>query len=241
MGIPKTIDNDLYGTDHCPGYASAAKYIATSVMEVYRDSTVYDTGMIHRRRVHGPPRRLADRRRRARQLLRRGADLIYLPEVDFDLDAFTEKVKAIYEKNKKCLVVVSEGIHDKDGKFISEYGLRGRGEDALRSHPARRSRGVPRQPHEGGDRREGARHRAEPAAALRGALRLSDRPRRVLLGGQGRCGQRRRRRHRQDGRLRARLRGRQVRLQDQALRADRRRQYREEGAGRVDQARWRGV
>ena len=46
MGIPKTIDNDLYGTDHCPGYASAAKYIATSVMEVYRDSTVYDTGMI---------------------------------------------------------------------------------------------------------------------------------------------------------------------------------------------------
>ncbi len=46
MGIPKTIDNDLYGTDHCPGFASAAKYIATSVMEVYRDSTVYDTGMI---------------------------------------------------------------------------------------------------------------------------------------------------------------------------------------------------
>ena len=46
MGVPKTIDNDLYGTDHCPGYASAAKYIATSLMEVYQDAHVYDTGMI---------------------------------------------------------------------------------------------------------------------------------------------------------------------------------------------------
>ena len=46
MGIPKTIDNDLAGTDHCPGYASAAKYIATSLMEIYHDARVYDTGMI---------------------------------------------------------------------------------------------------------------------------------------------------------------------------------------------------
>ena len=46
MGVPKTIDNDLFGTDHCPGYASAAKYIATSLMEVNLDAHVYDTGMI---------------------------------------------------------------------------------------------------------------------------------------------------------------------------------------------------
>ena len=46
MGVPKTIDNDLWGTDHCPGYGSAAKYIATSTMEVYHDAMVYDTGMI---------------------------------------------------------------------------------------------------------------------------------------------------------------------------------------------------
>ncbi|MBQ2231609.1 MAG: 6-phosphofructokinase, partial [Oscillospiraceae bacterium] len=46
MGVPKTIDNDLYGTDHCPGFASAAKYIATSVAEVYKDARVYDTGMV---------------------------------------------------------------------------------------------------------------------------------------------------------------------------------------------------
>ena len=46
MGIPKTIDNDLNGTDHCPGFASAAKYIATSCMEVWHDAHVYDTGMV---------------------------------------------------------------------------------------------------------------------------------------------------------------------------------------------------
>ena len=46
MGVPKTIDNDLFGTDHCPGYASAAKYIATTCMEIYLDARVYDTGMI---------------------------------------------------------------------------------------------------------------------------------------------------------------------------------------------------
>ena len=46
MGVPKTIDNDLFGTDHCPGFASAAKYIATSVAEVYKDARVYDTGMV---------------------------------------------------------------------------------------------------------------------------------------------------------------------------------------------------
>ena len=46
MGVPKTIDNDLYGTDHCPGFASAAKYIATSCMEVSKDATVYDNGQI---------------------------------------------------------------------------------------------------------------------------------------------------------------------------------------------------
>lgn len=46
MGVPKTIDNDLYGTDHCPGYGSAAKYVATTLMELYHDATVYDTPQV---------------------------------------------------------------------------------------------------------------------------------------------------------------------------------------------------
>ena len=131
MGIPKTIDNDLYGTDHCPGYASAAKYIATSVMEVYRDSTVYDTGMITIVECMGRHAGWLTAAAALANYCGDGADLIYLPELDFDLDAFTEKIKEIYAKNKKCLVVVSEGIHDKDGKFISEYGAVNAPKDAF--------------------------------------------------------------------------------------------------------------
>ena len=131
MGIPKTIDNDLFGTDHCPGFASAAKYIATSVMEVYRDSTVYDTGMITVVECMGRHAGWLTAAAALANYAGDGPDLIYLPERDFDLDAFTEKVKGIYEKNKKCLVVVSEGIHDKDGKFISEYGNANAARDAF--------------------------------------------------------------------------------------------------------------
>jgi 6-phosphofructokinase 1 len=121
MGIPKTIDNDLAGTDHCPGFGSAAKYIATSVMEVYHDSRVYDTGMITIIECMG---RHAGWLTAASALAAHkgnGPDLIYLPEVDFDIEKFTASVEEIYKKNKKCLVAVSEGIHDKDGTFIAEY------------------------------------------------------------------------------------------------------------------------
>ncbi len=122
MGIPKTIDNDLAGTDHCPGYGSAAKYIATSVMEIYLDAHVYDTGMVTIIECMG---RHAGWLTAAAALANTkgcGADLIYLPEVDFDMQAFLASVKEIYAKTKKCIVVVSEGIHDKDGRFITEYG-----------------------------------------------------------------------------------------------------------------------
>lgn len=122
MGIPKTIDNDLAGTDHCPGYASAAKYIATSLMEVYHDARVYNTGMITVVEIMG---RNAGWLTAAAALACDkgcGPDLIYCPENDFDLDSFIEKVKDIYAKNGKCIVAVSEGIHDANGKYISEYG-----------------------------------------------------------------------------------------------------------------------
>jgi 6-phosphofructokinase 1 len=131
MGIPKTIDNDLYGTDHCPGFASAAKYIATSVMEVYRDATVYDKGQITVVECMGRHAGWLTAAAALAGYAGDGADLIYLPERDFDLDAFTEKVKDIYNRQKKCLVVVSEGIHDKDGKFISEYGSANAAKDAF--------------------------------------------------------------------------------------------------------------
>lgn len=131
MGIPKTIDNDLAGTDHCPGFASAAKYIATSVMEVYRDCHVYDTGMITVVECMG---RHAGWLTAAAALANNtgsAADLIYLPEVNFDLDKFTAKVKKIYAEKKKCMIVVSEGIHDKDGTFIAEYANKNMAKDSF--------------------------------------------------------------------------------------------------------------
>ena len=120
MGIPKTIDNDLFGTDHCPGFASAAKYIATSCMEVYQDARVYDTGMICIIEIMGRHAGWLAGSAALASLTGCGPDLIYLPETDFDMDQFIADVKAIYEKTGKCMVAVSEGIHYADGTFVSE-------------------------------------------------------------------------------------------------------------------------
>ncbi len=122
MGIPKTIDNDLTGTDHCPGYGSAAKYIATSLMEIYHDARVYDTGMITVVEIMGRNAGWLTAAAALASYKGNGPDLIYLPEVVFDLESFTDKVKDIYGRTKKCIIAVSEGIRDKDGKYISEYG-----------------------------------------------------------------------------------------------------------------------
>ena len=120
MGVPKTIDNDLFGTDHCPGYASAAKYIATSLMEVYQDAHVYDTGMIVVMEIMG---RHAGWLTAASALAGEygaGPDLIYLPETDFSMPRFIEDVKRIYAEKGTCIVAVSEGIHYEDGGYVSE-------------------------------------------------------------------------------------------------------------------------
>ena len=120
MGIPKTIDNDLYGTDHCPGYASAAKYIATSCMEVAKDATVYDNSQITVMEIMG---RHAGWLAAAASLATHfgaGPDLVYLPEVDFDMDKFYADVEKIYSEKKKVFIAVSEGIHYADGRFVSE-------------------------------------------------------------------------------------------------------------------------
>ena len=120
MGIPKTIDNDLAGTDHCPGFASAAKYIATSVMEVYHDSRVYDTGMITIMECMGRHAGWLTAAAALANTKGDGPDLVYLPEVDFDMDKFLADVKRVYNEKKNCLVAVSEGIHYADGTFVSE-------------------------------------------------------------------------------------------------------------------------
>lgn len=121
IGIPKTIDNDLMYTDHTPGFGSAAKFIATTALETYLDSSVYinngifiletmgrDTGWLAASaciaRINGQP----------------VADFIYLPEVAFNIETFLLDVRERFEKNNKVYIVVSEGLRNSEGQFITE-------------------------------------------------------------------------------------------------------------------------
>ncbi|HHT55104.1 MAG TPA: 6-phosphofructokinase [Acholeplasma sp.] len=120
MGVPKTIDNDLFGTDHSPGFASAAKYVATTFMELYHDATVYDIPQVTIVEVMG---RHAGWLTAASQLAKekgQGPDLIFLPEVPFDIDLFNRRVKEVLKEKGKVLVAISEGVQTADGKFIPE-------------------------------------------------------------------------------------------------------------------------
>ena len=120
IGVPKTIDNDLFGTDHCPGFASAAKYIATSFMEVSRDCHVYDTGMITIIECMGRHAGWLTAAAGLASLSGDGPDFIYLPEVDFDMDSFLKDVSECYARKNNFIVAVSEGIHYADGSFGAE-------------------------------------------------------------------------------------------------------------------------
>ena len=121
MGVPKTIDNDLVITDHCPGYASAAKYVATTMMELYKDASVYDTPMITVVEVMGRNAGWLTAASALASYKGLGPDLIYLPEITFDLDKFYSDVEDVLKRrNGKCLIAVSEGVKDKNGHYIPE-------------------------------------------------------------------------------------------------------------------------
>lgn len=121
IGVPKTIDNDLYGTDHCPGYGSAAKYVATTLMELYLDATVYDKGQITIIEIMGRNAGWLTAASALAQYKGLGPDLVYLPEKAFDIEKFVEQVRQVSEKNKgKCIVTLSEGIKTKEGIYVAE-------------------------------------------------------------------------------------------------------------------------
>lgn len=120
IGVPKTIDNDLNGTDHCPGFGSAARYIATTCMEVQRDTHVYDNGTITVLEIMGRHAGWLAGSAALAAWAGYGPDLIYLPEVDFDMERFLADVHQVYQAKNKCLIAVSEGIHRADGAFIAE-------------------------------------------------------------------------------------------------------------------------
>ena len=121
IGVPKTIDNDLVLTDHAPGYGSSAKYIATTFEEIYLDTHSYKEGRVTIVEVMGRDAGWLTASSSIAKLNGMGPDLIYLPEVPFDINSFLKDVDRIYKKNKMVLVAVSEGIKDKDGNYILKY------------------------------------------------------------------------------------------------------------------------
>jgi 6-phosphofructokinase 1 len=123
IGVPKTIDNDLPGTDHCPGYASAIKYIATSVREVALDNEAMGQGdLVSIIEVMG---RSAGWIAAGAALAKRKdhpqdpPHLIYLPEIPFDQAKCIEDVKRILKREKFCLIVVAEGLVDENGNYVA--------------------------------------------------------------------------------------------------------------------------
>ena len=123
IGIPKTIDNDLVETNHTPGFGSAAKYVASTVREIAVDASVYDNKksvtIVEIMGRHAGWLTAASAL--ARKFEHDNPVLIYLPETDFDQDAFIEKVRTSLETTPNLVVCISEGIHDNTGTFICEY------------------------------------------------------------------------------------------------------------------------
>lgn len=120
IGIPKTIDNDLAGTDHCPGYGSAAKYIATTITEINRDAAVYEDPLVIIVEIMGRNAGWLTASAALADITGYGADLIYLPEVAFSKEKFLSDVKSVTDKKGKCIVAVSEGVKYADGRYVGE-------------------------------------------------------------------------------------------------------------------------
>ena len=123
VGVPKTIDNDLEGTDHTPGFGSAARFVATVTAELTRDGSVYDTKNVTFIEAMG---------RDAGWLTAAGAlagdicgtapDFVLLPEVPLDEEILLAHIKARLVEKNNVMVVVSEGVHRADGSFLFDTG-----------------------------------------------------------------------------------------------------------------------
>lgn len=120
IGVPKTIDNDLCNTDHTPGFGSAAKYIASSLLEIAHDTFIYAVKSVTIVEIMG---RDAGWLTAASALARNGYStaphLIYLPEVPFDKEKFISDVRHELSKRNNVIIAVSEGIRDKEGNYIT--------------------------------------------------------------------------------------------------------------------------
>jgi 6-phosphofructokinase len=127
VGVPKTVDNDLVGTDNCPGFGSVAKYVAVSMMEAGLDvaSMARTSTKIFVMEVMG---RHAGWITAAAGLAARNAGdaphLLLFPEIPFDQAAFMARVDACVREHQFCAIAVSEGLRGPDGKLLAESGTR---------------------------------------------------------------------------------------------------------------------
>ena len=131
FGVPKTIDNDLWGTDHCPGYGSAAKYIVTSCMEIALDARVYDAGMVIVIEIMGRNAGWLAAASALASYKGLGPDLIYLPELPFDMDKFLGEVETLYKSKGNVIVAVSEGVRDANNVYVPEMNYQNLARDSF--------------------------------------------------------------------------------------------------------------
>lgn len=121
VGVPKTIDNDLAGTSHTPGFGSAAKYVATTMQEILRDTAVYTVKAVTIVEVMGRDAGwLTASSALCRAVSDTAPDLVYLPEVPFDLEAFYADLDKAFTVKPNLVVAVSEGIRFSDGRYVGE-------------------------------------------------------------------------------------------------------------------------
>ncbi len=119
IGIPKTIDNDLMGTDHTPGFGSAAKYVASSMLEIAYDSSIYKLNAVTIVEIMGRNAGwLTAASALARNEYSHAPDLIYLPEVPFSTKKFLNDIREVFKHKSSIIIAVSEGIKNEDGQYL---------------------------------------------------------------------------------------------------------------------------
>lgn len=122
IGVPKTVDNDLTHTDHCPGYGSAARYIAISTMEVGIDNESLPPPICIIETMGRNTGWLAAASLLAKEREEDAPHLIYVPERKFNTEAFLEDVNRIYKRLKRVTIVASEGVKDEYDKYLGSAG-----------------------------------------------------------------------------------------------------------------------
>ncbi len=118
-GLPKTVDNDLPGCDHTPGYGSAARYLAVTVRELIRDTAIYALPSVTVIEVMGRDAGWLTLAAGLPRFLGEGKpDIIALPETPFDEEAFLTEIRELHKTTRSIIAVVSEGIRDASGAYV---------------------------------------------------------------------------------------------------------------------------